>query len=68
MSISLKETTKLLSIDIVKAILTNNMFVVPVTLVELISVIAFYDVMNQDVFKNKKITAKEPPYYGPSNH
>lgn len=52
MSMSLKQTTKLLSIDIVKAILTNNMFVVPLTLVELTSVIAFYDVMNQNVFKN----------------
>lgn len=67
MSASLKEITELLSIDIVKAVLTNNMFLVPVTLVELISVIVFYDLMNGNAFK-KKITTKETPYYRPSNH
>lgn len=50
---SLKVTTKLLSIDIVKVVLTNNMVLVPVTLVELISVIAFYDLMNQNACKKK---------------
>lgn len=60
MSVSLKEITELLSIDIVKAVLTNNMFLVPVTLVDLISVIAFYDLMNRNAFKKKKSQQKKP--------
>lgn len=51
---------------IVEAVLTNNIFLDAVTLVELIFVIAFYDLMNQNALK--KITTKETPYYGQSNH
>lgn len=40
---SIKESTKLLSTGTVRAVLTNNIILVPVTLVELISVIAFDD-------------------------
>lgn len=65
MAASPRETTELLSRDVVKVLLTNKMFLVPVTLVELISVIAFCDLMNENALK--KITTKEAPYYGPLN-
>lgn len=65
MAVSLKETTELLSRDVVKVLLTNKMFSVPVTLVELISVIAFCDLMNENALK--KIVTEETPYYGPLN-
>lgn len=50
-SLSLKESTKLLSTGIIRAVLTNNIILVPVTPVELISVIAFDDRMNQSALK-----------------
>lgn len=65
MAVSLKETTELLSRDVVKVLLTDKMFSVPVTLVELVSVIAFCDLMNENALK--KIATEETPYYGPLN-
>lgn len=50
----IKESTKLLSTGIVRAVLTNNIFLVPVTLVELISVIVFDDRMNQSALKTRQ--------------
>lgn len=54
MAVSLKETTELLSRDVVKVLLTNKMFSVPVTLVELVSVIAFCDLMNENALKKNR--------------